>query len=260
MKNDFKQIAVKLARTAGKMMLRDFGLGMEKEWKGDNTPVTKTDIEINKIVIAEIKKNFPTHDILAEEESDMSQKSEFVWVCDPIDGTIPFSHGIPTCVFSLALVKNGVPIFGVIYDPFLDRMFLGELGKGSTLNGKKIRVSNKKDFKGAVVNIPSNYNATRNFLRNESAFLMTHHSIAYTSSLISCGEILFTVHRHNHAHDCAAIKIIVEEAGGKVTDLGGNEQRYDQKINGCVASNGLAHEQIIDLIKKEKLQNITIKN
>src|SRR3989339_1842896 len=148
-----KEFALLMAKKAGKIIKKNFAMGMEKEWKSDNTPVTVTDKAVNSLLIKESKRYFPKYGILGEEENSIVGNEEYHWVCDPIDGTIPFSHGIPTCVFSLALVKDGVPVVAVVYDPFMDRLFTAEKGNGAKLNGKTIHVSPAKTLKNAVVGV-----------------------------------------------------------------------------------------------------------
>ena len=131
----FRRVAEKLARRAGHIIKTKLTLGIKRDWKSDHTPVTAIDTEVNQLVIETIHAEFPQHSILAEEGSDLTHSREFVWVCDPIDGTFPFMHGIPVSTFTLALVHNGQPILGVIYDPFMERMFVAEKGQGATLNG-----------------------------------------------------------------------------------------------------------------------------
>src|SRR5256885_5998739 len=114
---DYTSIATELAYKAGKIIQENFSLGMTRELKEkDTSPVTIFDTEINRMVIEVLHKEFPQHRIIGEEESHKVD-SEYVWFCDPIDGTIPFTSGIPIATFSLALTKNWVPILGVIYDP-----------------------------------------------------------------------------------------------------------------------------------------------
>jgi len=150
---NYKDFAMGLAKEAGKIMRDNFKFGMKKEWKEDNTPVTKTDLVINALALERIKKAYPDHGVIAEEGSDFREGDEFVWVCDPVDGTIPFCHGVPTSVFSLALTHKGETIMGVVYDPFGDRMYIAEKGKGAFLNGTKIRVSTHSVFENAVIGI-----------------------------------------------------------------------------------------------------------
>lgn len=258
MKKEYKKFAVGLAMEAGEIMRKNFVFGMKKKWKiKDNTPVTATDLKINKLLLDRVKKIFPEHNVLAEEESDMSRKSEYVWVCDPVDGTIPFSHGIPLSTFSLALVKNGESILGVIYDPFSNRLFYAEKGKGAFLNNKRIQVSKKKDFKGVAANCEffekAIFDASKLsvYLELEKGIkMMKMCSYVYSAALVAAGEFVFSIYPWNYAHDGATAKIIVEEAGGKATNFFGKDQKYDRDIKGQIVSNGLLHNDILKLVKK----------
>lgn len=138
--NEYKDVAIELAKSAGDTMRHHFTIGMKITWKADKTPVTIADTKINALVIKVIKDTFPTHGVLGEEASDYEVGDKYLWVCDPIDGTIPYSHGIPTSVFSLALVKDGEPILGVVYDPFMERMFFAQKGEGAFMNEQIINV------------------------------------------------------------------------------------------------------------------------
>jgi len=248
---EYKSFVIDLAERAGEIMRANFSLGMKKDWKADNTPLTITDTTINKMVIDEVKKNFPDHALLGEEESNMNT-SEYVWVCDPIDGTIPFSHGYPTFMFSLALTHNGESILGVLYDPMLKRMFYAEKGKGAFLNGEPVHVSDVSSFKNAMVNLDADIRLIdlRNKLIDKDAYTTTLYSATYGASLVICGEFVAEVYEYDKPWDAAAVKIILEEAGGKVTDMAGNDQRYDKTINGFVATNGFVHDELIKDIQE----------
>ncbi|MFH1325776.1 MAG: adenylyl-sulfate kinase [archaeon] len=257
---EYKEFCEKIAREAGKIMRENF-LKTDKEWKEDDTPITFADKKINRIVIEAIHKEFPKHDVIGEEESSLENKSEYVWVCDPIDGTIAFSHGIPTSVFSLALVKKGEPIMGVVYDPWIDRMYFAEKGKGCFLNNKQIHVNRNEQLNLSVMGISTWKNAPYDLsplelvLRDEGVKLLRIGSIIYASMLVASGEMSAVFFAGKSAHDGAAIKIIVEEAGGKVTDIYGNEQRYDSQIKGYIASNKIIHNELIktvsEIVKKK---------
>ncbi len=230
---------------------------MKKEWKSDSTPVTQTDLTINTLLIAEITERFPTHSIWGEEESNLKEDAEYLWVCDPIDGTIPFSHGIPICTFSLALVHHGESIVGVVYDPFSDRLFSAEKGKGAFLNDKPINVSSLDIFKGSVAGYEHFKTAQYNVGKlidhleiQEGVKTLKLNSFIYSAALVAAGELSCAIFPHNTFHDAAAIKIIIDEAGGKVTDLFGGEQKYDQVIKGLIASNGLIHDKLVEISKK----------
>lgn len=253
----YKKFAIDLAKKAGKIMRAHFVLGMDKTIKKDGTPVTKADLAINKLVIDSVKKYFPTHGVLGEEQSNVISGCEYTWVCDPIDGTIPFSRGMPTCMFSLALTQNGRPILGVAYDPFLKRMFFAEEGKGAFLNGKHIKVSGQGKLKGSYVSYSVWKMTTYPMpeLMNDLVFkndvnVFPIGSVVYNGMLLAAGQLDGIVFAYNTGHDVAAIKIIVEEAGGKVTDFYGNDQRYDSEdIKGCLISNGAMHNQLLKIIK-----------
>ncbi|HSX09792.1 MAG TPA: inositol monophosphatase [Candidatus Saccharimonadales bacterium] len=256
----YKTFAIQLAKDAGNIMLKYFDVGIEKQWKKDKTPVTIADFAVNKLVIKEIQKQYPLHSIIGEEESAL-KKSEYVWVCDPLDGTMPFSTGIPTFAFSLALVHDGEPILGVIYDPVLKRMFVAEKGKGAYLNGEQIHVSKDKTFENKRIGLESshvsvyNFDAFRTAMYNNKVRVFTVGSTAYESFFVARGEFIATLYSGNKEWDCAAMKIIIEEAGGKTSDLFGNEQRYDRRIKGFLGSNGILHDQLIEIIAKTVKEN-----
>jgi fructose-1,6-bisphosphatase/inositol monophosphatase family enzyme len=255
-----KEFAIGLAKKAGLEIRRAFGFGNEKRMKKDNTPVTNTDLAINRIMVDAVKERFPDHGILSEEGGDLSGRSGYVWVCDPLDGTVPFLHGIPTCVFSLALVKDGIPILGVVFEPFTDRMFHAEKGRGAFLNGKRIGVSKDKEFMGSAIGLCNwigskfDLNVMYGKLIDRGVHVLDLGGITYMGALVANGEFLASVFPGENPWDSAALKVIVEEAGGKVTDLFGKEQRYDTDINGCIFSNGKLHKQLVELGSKSRIR------
>ncbi len=252
-----RDFAISLAKQAGDIIRKNFTLGMKKSWKQDDTPLTATDTAINDLVVRSVTKQYPRYGLITEESGTVNDSTEYVWVCDPLDGTIPFSHGIPTCAFSLALVHDGKPVLGVIYDPFMDRLFVGEHPKETTLNGKRTRVSEAKELRKSLVcmsfwnrAIDYDYRGLAYSLNQTGAAVIGLGSIVYSGALVASGQLIATIWPGQTVWDIAALKIIVEEAGGKVTDLHGNEQRYDQPINGAIASNGHMHDQLLDIINR----------
>ncbi|PIR96050.1 MAG: hypothetical protein COT92_03185 [Candidatus Doudnabacteria bacterium CG10_big_fil_rev_8_21_14_0_10_42_18] len=248
MKLKYQKFLIQIAKDAGKIIKKNFAGGMTKNWKGEDTPVTKTDIAVNKLVIKKIKKYFPGQDILGEEESHLVNKSDYVWVCDLVDGTIPFSHAIPTCVFSLALVYKGKPVAGVVYDPFMDRMFYAEKNKGAYLNGKKIHVSGQGLNNGLV-----DWESSSCWLVEKAyprTLVCRLDSFVYGGMLVAAGELVAAFYPWKYAHDGATLKVIVEEAGGLVTDMYGKEQRYDGKLKGCLVSNKVVHKNLLKVSRR----------
>ncbi|MFA6304142.1 MAG: inositol monophosphatase [Patescibacteria group bacterium] len=254
-----KEFAIDIAHQAGKIIRSNFTLGMKKQWKADGTPLTESDTAINQLVVEGVKKYFPDHGLIAEEGGNFNETAEYVWLCDPIDGTIPFSHGLPTCVFSLALVKNGEPILGVIYDSFIDRLFFAEKNKGTTMNNQKVKVSEHASVNQGLVGLNSWPSAMYDFvtlfktISDQGAKVINCGSIVYPGMLVASGDVIANVWPGSTPWDIAALKVIVEEAGGKVTDIFGNEQKYNGPIKGALITNGLLHEPMLALLKSANL-------
>lgn len=245
-----------LASKAGELIRKNFvAIGSsEKIWKDDNSPLTITDTTINRMVLEAVEKEFPQHTLLGEEGSSTHNNTEFVWVCDPIDGTIPFSHGWPTSCFSLALCKEGNPVVGVAYDPYMDRLYSAISGGGAFVNSEKIRISNSATWEKNYVSLdlwPTSKFRLENAVPemiHQGIVTMTLGSAVYQATLVASGNFLAHIFPGKTPWDAAATKIIVEEAGGKVTDLFGNDQRYDKEINGVLLSNGLVHDKLLNII------------
>ena len=136
---EYLEFAKQIAMKAGQIMLKYFKDDNGANYKFDQTIVTKADIEINHYLIQQVKETYPTHTVDGEEEQ--FGKSKYVWVCDPVDGTAMYARHIPVAVFSLALVIDGVPNVGVVYDPFTDNLYTAIKGKGALKNGMKIQVN-----------------------------------------------------------------------------------------------------------------------
>lgn len=254
---EYLSFALDLARDAGAIMKQNFILGMKKEWKNDATPLTETDTKIHTLVCDSILRQFPTHAILSEEDDAQlgAAGSEYVWVCDPVDGTHNFAHGIPTATFMLSLVHNGLPIVAVIFDPFMDRLFYAEKGRGAFMNDKQIHVSDSPSLKHTIValgKVNTQLLPVYGVLREERGVrVITGLSIGYVGALVAAGEFSACVFSGRDAHDTVAIQLLVEEAGGRATDLAGNvSERYDGEVNGQIASNGLVHDDLIAIISK----------
>lgn len=255
-KSPHMETAIALAKSAGEIMRANFGLNMKKEWKADHSPVTQTDLDINEMVLREIKGQYPDHSILAEEGDDFSADHEYVWICDPVDGTHNFAHGIPTATFALALTHKGAAVLSVVYDPFLDRLFSAEKGQGAYLNGEPIRVTESPTLQHTVVCM-GKMNGVRNFfpvmqeLRKHGPRMITGLSIHYMCALVAAGEVSATYFGGTSPHDITASALLVSEAGGKATDLFGRApERYDREIEGLLVSNGAVHDDLIAMMDK----------
>ncbi|MFC2606174.1 MAG: inositol monophosphatase family protein [Candidatus Nanosynbacter sp.] len=255
---EWLDFAKSVAHEAGDIMQKYFGKKPDAHFKADNTIVTVADEEINQLVIQRVAERYPDHDIDGEEASDR-RGSDYVWVCDTIDGTVPFAMELPVSVFSLTLVINGRPEIGVIYAPFSDHLYWAVRGQGAFMNGKQIYV-NKKSFGGMTgMNVDWWPSAEWDVMRvihdlayEKGAYVIAPGSTTHAAALVARGGFAASVFDGTKGKnvDIAAAKVIVEEAGGKVTDLFGRDQRYDQGICGAILSNGIVHEEIVEAMRK----------
>ena len=253
---EYLEFTKEIAYEAGKIMLKYFNAKDISSYKGDKTIVTLADKEINTYLINRVKEKFPTHSVDGEEEQ--FGKSNYVWVCDPVDGTAMYARHIPVAVFSLALVVNGVSQVGVVYDVFTDTLYSAIKGKGAYKNGEKITVNDfELDDMRSVSNFDMWSNADYNLydsikkLGNKTYFVSIG-SVIRACMCVASGEFNLAIFPGTKRKNCdiAAVKVIVEEAGGKVTDLFGKEQRYDTDIKGAIVSNGKVHNEVSEKIKK----------
>ena len=254
--DNYLEFAKEIAFKAGEIMKKYFYRKDISSYKGDRTIVTLADKEINSYLIKRVKEEYPSHSVDGEEEQ--FGKSEYVWVCDPVDGTAMYARNIPVAVFSLALVIKGESKVGVVFDPFTDSLYTAIKGKGAYKNGEKITVNNYEldDMKTVChydLWVGADYNIS-NVLQElgNKTYIIGLGSIIRACMCVASGDFslaIFPGTKHKNC-DIAAVKVIVEEAGGTVTDLFGNEQRYDESINGAVISNGKVHNEVIETVKK----------
>jgi len=224
--------------------------------EGINNLVTEVDHASEKVIIETIKKNFPNHHILSEECGDLVQDSEYKWIIDPIDGTVNFAHRIPICCISIGVEHNKKMVLGTIYNPFLNELFVAEKGRGATLNDKAIGVSKKEKVENAclVTGFPYTYLDEPNgplqvferFIRR-GVPVRRLGSAAIDLAWVACGRFDGFYEHKLQAWDSAAGFLMVEEAGGKVTDLKGSE--YSPYQPGIIASNGIIHDELAQWVK-----------
>lgn len=248
------EFARALAAEAGQAMRASFGFHTAATWKEDNTPVTAADIAINQLIIDRISQRFPRDGVLGEEQSTGGQ-AERLWVVDPIDGTQAYTLGAPLSTFCLALVIDGQPVVGMILDPYLNREFWAVKGEGAFVNDRPLKVSAATEIAQNYVILSSRMgHATRttgqcfDAIEELGGKVFNFRSFAYGSMFVAAGSAVGTLIGTGKAWDVAATKLIVEEAGGRCTDIDGKERRYDEAGNGFVASNGLVHDQLLRLI------------
>ncbi len=256
MYQEYMEFAKEIASKAKEIMLKYFKEDNKSSYKGDKTIVTIADKEINEYLIERVKEKYPEHSVDGEE--DQFGESKCVWVCDPIDGTAMYARHIPVSVFSLALVIDGESVLGIVMDPFTDSLYSAIKGEGAYLNDEAMHVSDiLLDDMRSVSNLDmwpeAEYNVYDSIKElGKKTYFVGVGSVIRASMCVASGEFnlaIFPGTKHKNC-DIAAAKVIIEEAGGKVTDLFGNEQRYDESINGAIMSNGIVHQEAVDAIKK----------
>lgn len=230
--------------------------GMARVVKTDTTPVTKADTEINRLVIDEIRKISAEVDIYGEEESSRTN-SPWQLVCDPVDGTFPYTWGMPVSTFMIGLRYKQQPVMGVVYDPFTKRLYSAERGKGAWLNSERqLRVSQAataedRPVVGYVSWPGCSYNILKvcQYLEERGVSLVNFCSIGYIEAAVATGEFAATIFPGKSHYDTLPGHTIVEEAGGKVTDIFGRPLRYENnEIAGHIMSNGLIHDLIVEAV------------
>jgi len=257
----YLEFAKSLADEAGDIMRKYFNQSDISHYKGDNTIVTVADEEINKMVIERVREAYPEHGVFGEEGSEGVER-EYLWLCDPIDGTGMFARGVPVAVFSLALVVDGDPVMGVVYDPFCDKLYSAAKGQGAFCNGRPIHVNDVKlGDKREIINtdvwwvdgLIDDPLPIVNRLYEVSNWPASIGSVARAATLVADGGFAAAVFAwgDGKSMDVAAAKVIVEEAKGKATDIFGNDQRYDKDIRGVILSNGVVHDEIVRIFKEE---------
>lgn len=240
-----------MAREAGSLVMGYFRQHVKIEYKGAVDLVTVADRESEALILEHIRKLFPTHDVMGEEGTRLETGSEYKWYVDPLDGTTNFAHGYPVFCVSLAVERLGKRIAGVIYDPTRDEMFSAELGGGARLNESAIQVSTTANLGECLVGtgFPSQKrHKNPNIYFYHQLTLRTHGvrragSAALDLCNVASGRYDGFWEFNLNPWDTAAGVLIVEEAGGKVTDFSGGAFQIASRET--LATNGLVHEALL---------------
>lgn len=246
-------LATHLARTAGEVLSLHFAGTTTVDLKRKFDPVTEADRAAEEAIVTELRAHRPDDGVLAEEGSGAASDGRR-WIVDPLDGTVNFVHRIPQISVSIALYDGDEPLVGVVFDPLRDELFAAERGRGATLNGDPIRVSAVTDPSSAVVALGFPYDhdtrATHYAAAVERALRTVNGirrmgSAALDMAYVACGRFDGYWEFHVETWDMAAGALIIGEAGGRVTDLAGEERRPGP--GPIVASNALLHDLVLDI-------------
>jgi len=253
---DFKECAIEIAREAGIFLKNKLNSVHTIDYKGEINLVTEVDKISEKMITSKITTLFPDHDILAEEFTDIDSGSDFRWIIDPLDGTTNYAHGYPFFCVSIALEKLNTMAVGIVYDPMLDEMFVAEKGKGAFLNDREIHVSNTRGIIKSLLATGFPYDIQKDSQNNLNYFnemilkaqaIRRAGSAALDLAYVAAGRFDGFWELKLNPWDIAAGWLLVEEAGGIVTDMGGND--YYLKSSSILASNGRIHTEMMDVLK-----------
>lgn len=253
-----------LLRKTGKYVVDEFKHFTYKEvkFKGDNDPFTYVDVTTEEILKKGCAGLIPGSGFITEETAAEEAENGYTWIIDPIDGTANFTHGIPHFCISVALTYEGETVMGHIYQPVLDQMYVAIKGKGFSLDGETQQVSQRKNLKEGVLGtgfpyahhswvpdylglVADLHQASHGFRRFGSAAL----DLAY----VACGRLDGFFEFQLNAWDIAAGALMIEEAGGKITDFGGGNGYLNKR--GTIASNAYVHEDIQQAIAARGFTN-----
>jgi len=248
---------IQIAKEAGEIAREGFGKNFLVETKGSLTNlVTEYDKKCEAAIINFIRKEFPSHSILAEESGKQDHSSEYIWFIDPIDGTTNYAHGLPIFSVSIGVQKNNEMIYGVVYDVMRNVIYSAEKENGSYCNGRKLKVSENDDLKKSVLVTGFPYNISDNpdhAAERFTAFLKASRAVRRLGSaaidMCYVAEGVFDGFWEVALNpwDMAAAKLIIEEAGGIVTDLSGNKMDvYSKQV---LASNRHIHNKMVEILK-----------
>lgn len=256
--SEMLEVAVEAARQAGCELLEHLRTDFQISKKGRINLVTEMDLRSEKIIVDRIRRSFPDHQVLAEECGWQGEESSYKWVIDPLDGTTNYAHGYRFFSVSIALEAQGEVVLGVVYDPVTDELFTARCGQGARLNGSPIWVSDEDALVDSLLctGFPYDLPEIRRNLDFFERFVLRARAVRRDGSAaldlcyVACGRFEALWELTLNPWDVAAGKLILEEAGGRVTRLDGSTYTiYDREI---LATNGKIHDQMVEVLTADR--------
>jgi len=256
---EYLKAATEAGKIAGQMLLASFDKSREITFKGAVDLVTDHDRKSQQLIFSHLSSLYPGHDFLAEEDLCEERGADFRWIIDPIDGTTNYAHTFPFFCVSIALEWKGCIALGLVYDPMRGEMFTGVEGEGAYLNGKPIQVSTVADLNNSLLATGFPYDLRESKVNNLDHFahfavraqaIRRCGSAALDLCYLACGRFDGFWEMKLSPWDVAAGALVVQEAGGRVSDFGDDD--YSPYGNEILASNGLIHPQMLDVLRMGK--------
>ncbi len=250
----YLETAVEIAREAGTLLARYFERRIPYELKGEFDLVTEADRSSERLVVERLRTHFPSHNVVAEEGGGHQSASEYCWFVDPLDGTTNFAHSFPMFNVTMGLARAGEVIAGVIYDPIRDEMFTAERGAGAYLNHRRIHVSKAGRLADSLAStgFPSRKRHQNVNIHFYYQLAMASHGVRRTGSAaidlayVASGRLDFFWEFGLKPWDMAAGTLLVEEAGGRVSDMRGGHHQVAVSEH-LLVDNGALHDEILAL-------------
>jgi myo-inositol-1(or 4)-monophosphatase len=245
--------AIEIAREAGAILREGFDRPKQISYKGEVDLVTESDKRSEELVIARLRERFPNHGIVAEEGGGTAAVAKYCWHIDPLDGTTNFAHGYPCFAVSIGLAEEGRPIAGAVFNPVYNELFAAARGEGAYLNGERIRVSSVERLATSLVatGFPTHQRKKSANINYYWQFTLRSHGVrrdgaaALDLCSVACGRFDAFWEFGLKSWDTTAGIVIVQEAGGRITDLEG--QPYRLGGPSILATNARVHAETVQL-------------
>ncbi|HEV8717587.1 MAG TPA: inositol monophosphatase family protein [Candidatus Binatia bacterium] len=256
--DQFLTVALEAAHQAGALLRSNWLKPKIVEAKTDIVDlVTNVDKAADALITGLLRTQFPTHKLIAEESAVSGPESPYQWYIDPLDGTTNFAHGFPHFAVSIALAHQSQMLVGVVYDPLRDETFCASRGHGATLNGKPVHVSQAPTLDQALVLTGFPYDRRKRsefYLRFYQAFMMRTQGVRRSGSAaldlcyVACGRADAFWEWRLHPWDTAAGSLLVEEAGGRMSNFVGAP--FEVLGEQTLAANGLLHQEMVEVLQQ----------
>jgi myo-inositol-1(or 4)-monophosphatase len=263
MLKNYLEAAVEIAQEAGKILREEMERPPTIAYKGDFDLVTQADRRSEQLIVRRLQERFPQHAVAAEEGTGKDTGSDYRWHVDPLDGTTNFAHGYPCFCVSVALARAGELLLGVIYNPVYQELFTAARGEGATFNGRKIHCSKIDALKNSLLctGFPNHKRLASPNIHYYWDFTLRSHGVrrdgsaALDLAYVAMGRFDSFWEFGLNPWDTAAGVVLVEEAGGKITDMQG--QPYALGGPSILASNGLIHAEMVKVVGEIAERKIT---
>jgi myo-inositol-1(or 4)-monophosphatase len=263
MANTFLEVAVEVAQEAGKILREEMERPPTISHKSEFDLVTQADRRSEALIVGKLQKYFPDHSVAAEEGTGKDTSSEYRWHVDPLDGTTNFAHAYPCFCVSIALARKNELLLGVVYNPIYNELFTAARGEGSFFNGKRIHCSKISALKNSLLctGFPNHNRQANPNIHFYWDFTLRSHGVRRDGSAaldlasVAMGRFDSFWEFGLNPWDTAAGVILVEEAGGKITDMQG--QPYTLGGVSILASNGLIHDEMVRVAAAAAERNLS---